>query len=81
VIAATFIGGASDVSRFPGRGHFAAYSGTAADRGVLRETHAYRLSRRGTAISAMPPTWPRTVAVHEFEERLGARGWRSRLRG
>ena len=36
VIAAAVIGDVRDVSRFPGRDHFAAYNGTAPDRGVLR---------------------------------------------
>ena len=35
VIAATVIGYVADASRFPSRDHFAAYNGTAPDRGVL----------------------------------------------
>ncbi len=40
VIAATIIiGGAGDVSCFPGRDHFAAYKRHRAHRGVLRQPH------------------------------------------
>jgi transposase len=47
VIAATVIGGARDVSRFPGRDHFAAYNGTAPIEVSSGERKIYRLSRRG----------------------------------
>jgi transposase len=47
VIAATIIGGAGDVSRFPGRDHFAAYNGTAPIEVSSGQRKIYRLSRRG----------------------------------
>jgi transposase len=47
VIAATVIGGAGDVSRFPGRDHFAAYNGTAPIEVSSGNRKVYRLSRRG----------------------------------
>jgi transposase len=47
VIAATIIGGAGDISRFPGRGHFAAYNGTAPIEVSSGSRKIYRLSRRG----------------------------------
>ena len=47
VIAATIIGGAGDVSRFPGRDHFAAYNGTAPVEVSSGPRKIYRLSRRG----------------------------------
>jgi transposase len=47
VIAATVIGGVKDVSRFPGRDHFAAYNGTAPIEISSGPRKIYRLSRRG----------------------------------
>jgi transposase len=47
VIAAAIIGGARTVSRFPGRGHFAAYNGTAPIEVSSGKRKIYRLSRRG----------------------------------
>jgi transposase len=47
VIAAAIIGGARKVSRFPGRGHFAAYNGTAPIEVSSGKRKIYRLSRRG----------------------------------
>jgi transposase len=47
VIAAAVIGGARSISRFPGRGRFAAYNGTAPVEVSSGERKVYRLSRRG----------------------------------
>ena len=47
VIAATVIGGVRDVSRFPGRDHFAAYNGTAPIEVSSQPRKTCRLSRRG----------------------------------
>jgi hypothetical protein len=47
VIAATIIGGVRDISRFPGRDHFAAYTGTAPIEVSSGQRKIYRLSRRG----------------------------------
>ena len=47
VIAAAVIGGVRDVSRFPGRNHFAAYNGTAPVEVSSGPRKIYRLSRRG----------------------------------
>jgi transposase len=47
IIAATIIGGAGEVSRFPGPGHFAAYNGTAPIEVSSGNRKVYRLSRRG----------------------------------
>jgi transposase len=47
VIAATIIGDVRDVSRFPGRDHFAAYNGTAPIEISSGGRKIYRLSRRG----------------------------------
>ena len=47
VIAASVIGGTRDVSRFPGRDHFAAYNGTAPIEVSSGGRKVYRLSRRG----------------------------------
>jgi hypothetical protein len=47
VIAATVIGGARNVSRFPDRDHFAAYNGTAPIEVSSGPRKVYRLSRRG----------------------------------
>ena len=47
VIAATVIGDVRDVSRFPGRDHFAAYNGTAPVEVSSGKRKIYRLSRRG----------------------------------
>ena len=47
VIAATVIGDVRDVSRFPGRDHFAAYNGTAPIEVSSGRRKIYRLSRRG----------------------------------
>ena len=47
VIAATIIGDVRDVSRFPGRDHFAAYNGTAPIEVSSGGRKVYRLSRRG----------------------------------
>lgn len=46
-VAATVIGDVRDVSRFPGRGHFAAYNGTAPIEVSSGKRKVYRLSRRG----------------------------------
>ena len=47
VIAAVVIGDVRDVSRFPGRDHFAAYNGTAPIEVSSGPRKIYRLSRRG----------------------------------
>jgi transposase len=47
VVAATVIGEVRDVSRFPGRDHFAAYNGTAPIEVSSGNRKVYRLSRRG----------------------------------
>src|SRR6267154_1246928 len=47
VIAAAVIGDVRDVSRFPGRDHFAAYNGTAPIEVSSGGRKVYRLSRRG----------------------------------
>jgi transposase len=47
VIAAAVIGDVRDVSRFPGRDHFAAYNGTAPIEVSSGQRKVYRLSRRG----------------------------------
>jgi transposase len=47
VIAAAVIGDVRDVSRFPGRDHFAAYNGTAPVEVSSGQRKIYRLSRRG----------------------------------
>ena len=47
VIAAAVIGDVRDVSRFPGRDHFAAYDGTAPIEVSSGQRKIYRLSRRG----------------------------------
>ena len=47
VIAAAVIGDVRDVSRFPGRDHFAAYNGTAPIEVSSGQRKACRLSRRG----------------------------------
>ena len=47
VIAATVIGCARDISRFPDRDHFAAYNGTAPIEVSSGSRKIYRLSRRG----------------------------------
>jgi transposase len=46
-VAATVIGDVRDVSRFPGRDHFAAYDGTAPIEVSSGRRKVYRLSRRG----------------------------------
>jgi transposase len=47
VIAATVIGDVTDITRFPGRGHFAAYNGTAPVEVSSGNRKIYRLSLRG----------------------------------
>ena len=47
VVAATVIGAVRDVTRFPGRDHFAAYNGTAPIEVSSGTAKIYRLSRRG----------------------------------
>jgi transposase len=47
VVASTVIGCVRDVSRFPGRDHFAAYNGTAPIEVPSGKRKIYRLSRRG----------------------------------
>jgi transposase len=47
VVAGTIIGDAAGVSRFPGRGHFAAYNGTAPAGVSSGNRKVYRLSLRG----------------------------------
>jgi transposase len=47
VIAGTIIGDIADVSRFPGRGHFASYNGTAPVEVSSGNRKIYRLSLRG----------------------------------
>jgi transposase len=47
VVAATVIGCVRDVSRFPGRDHFAAYNGTAPIEVSSGKRKIYRLSRPG----------------------------------
>jgi hypothetical protein len=58
VIAATMIGYAAGASRFPGRDNFAAYNRTAPIEVSSGNRKIYRLSRRGTAASTTPSTWP-----------------------
>ena len=60
VIAATVIGDVRDVSRFPGRDHFAAWNGTAPAGVSSGKRKIYRLSRRGNRGSTTPSTWPRS---------------------
>jgi transposase len=60
VIAAAVIGDVRDLSRFPGRDHFAAYNGTAPIEVSSGPRTIYRLSRRGTGGSTTPSTWPRS---------------------
>jgi hypothetical protein len=47
VVTATVIGDVADVSRFPGRDHFAAYNGTAPIEVSSGNRKIHRLSRRG----------------------------------
>jgi transposase len=47
VVAATVIGSVRDITRFPGRDHFAAYNGTAPIEVSSGPRRIYRLSRRG----------------------------------
>src|SRR4029077_8726032 len=47
VIAGTIIGDIADVSRFPGRGHFASYNGTAPVEVSSGNRKVHRLSLRG----------------------------------
>jgi transposase len=47
VVASTIIGDIADVSRFPGRGHFAAYNGTAPVEVSSGNRKIHRLSLRG----------------------------------
>ena len=47
VVAGTVIGAVRDVSRFPGKDHFAAYNGTAPIEVSSGNRKIYRLSRRG----------------------------------
>ena len=47
VVAAAIIGEVRDVTRFPGRDHFAAYNGTAPIEVSSGNRKIYRLSRRG----------------------------------
>jgi len=56
VVAATVIGVVVDVSRFPGRDHFAAYNGTAPIEVSSGNRKIYRLSRRGN--------WRLNHAIH-----------------
>ena len=48
VVAGTIIGDAAEVSRFPGRDHFAAYNGTAPVEVSSGNRKVYRLSLRGS---------------------------------
>ena len=47
VIAATVLGDVPDITRFPGRDHFAAYNGTAPVEASSGKRKVFRLSRRG----------------------------------
>jgi transposase len=47
VIAATILGDAGDIGRFPDRDHFAAYNGTAPVEASSGKRKVFRLSRRG----------------------------------
>ena len=47
VIAATVLGDVPDITRFPGRDHFAAYNGTAPVEASSGKRKGFRLSRRG----------------------------------
>ena len=47
VVAGTIIGDVTDVARFPGRGHFAAYNGTAPVEASSGNRKVHRLSLRG----------------------------------
>lgn len=46
-LAATIIGQVGDISRFPSRGHFASYCGTAPVEASSADRNVHRLSRRG----------------------------------
>ncbi len=58
VVAAVVIGHVRDVSRFPGRDHFAAYDGTAPVEVSSGPRKVYRLSRRGNRRVNHASTWP-----------------------
>ncbi len=47
VLAAVIIGHAGDMTRFPTRGHFASYAGTAPIEASSADRSVHRLSRRG----------------------------------
>ena len=47
VVAGTIVGDVTDVARFPGRDHFAAYNGTAPVEASSRNRKVHRLSLRG----------------------------------
>lgn len=47
VLAAVIIGHAGDMARFPTRGHFASYAGTAPIEASSADRRVHRLSRRG----------------------------------
>ena len=64
VIAGTIIGDIAEVSRFPGRDHFAAYNGTAPVEVSSGNRKIYRLSLRGNRRINHASTWlrsPRSV--------------------
>ena len=47
ILAATIIGHAGDIDRFPSRAHFASYAGTAPIEASSGDVSRHRLSRRG----------------------------------
>jgi transposase len=58
VIAAAVTGDVRDVSRFPGRDHFAAYNGTAPSRCRPDSARSAGSPGAATAASTTPSTWP-----------------------
>jgi transposase len=59
IVAATVLGEVRDVSRFPGRDHFAAYNGTA-PRCLLAGGRSTGCPGAGTGGSTTRSTWPRS---------------------
>ena len=61
VIAGTITGDIADVSRFPGRDHFASCNGTAPSRCPPGTTRSPGSRCAATAATATPSTWPRST--------------------
>jgi len=58
ILAARIIGTVGDVGRFPTKGHFASYSGTAPLEASSGEAVRHRLSLAGNRhLNSMPCTW------------------------